>query len=303
MLIVYPSMRKEFNGRWEASRTVYDEENVCFYYRVAGQPQKGAVPGSELRQVLYRNLGQEYRDTGTSKDKNKQIADYFHLWSRDCLSKNIAKFDIDGFLADGSGNKKVLVEIKRSHQSPYIPEWYPKYDKPDYLLQFALASAIGAKLWILHHELGTENALKNVSFFEVADVFENEENTFLHFSRRIHKLPLTGEVSLDTCINDFFSETAESRNGIECPLCGSPVRNGQYGFYCSNKNDCQMKIGKVYGDCLSEEEIRRLVRGACILHCNSNANRNDSVSPMLVRRSFRSSNSQQTTNGVFWKVQ
>lgn len=302
LIIVYPSMRNEFNSRWEESRNVYDEENVCFYYKIVGQTEKGTVQGSSLRQVLYHNLGQDYHDTGTSKDKNKQIADYFHMWSRDCLSKNIAKFDIDGFLVDSSGDKKVLIEFKRSHQTPYIPEWYPKYDKPDYLLQFALASAIGAKFWLLHHELGTENELRNVSFFEITDVLENENNTFMRFSRRMHKIPLIGEVSLNTIINDFFSETNDDRGRIMCPICGRQVRSGQYGFYCCNKSNCKMTIGKVYGDCLSEDEIRTLVRGECILHHNTNTNRNYSVSPMLISYSYTPPNSQETISGFSWKV-
>lgn len=45
----------------------------------------------------------------------------------------------------------------------------------------------------------------------------------------------------------------------KCPHCGSEVRKGQYGYYCSAK--CGMNLAKVYGKILTDNQIMRLLSG------------------------------------------
>ncbi|MCD7742346.1 MAG: AAA domain-containing protein [Ruminococcus sp.] len=49
----------------------------------------------------------------------------------------------------------------------------------------------------------------------------------------------------------------------KCPRCGADVKKGRYGFFCTGK--CGMKIGKVYGEELTETEVKKLLDGKEIL--------------------------------------
>lgn len=264
-VIVYPSMRGEFEGRWEESGRKYDPERVEFYCVHSGDSiHRGTVSGAALRSVLYAFLNVSYSDNGTAKEKNKTLADYFHVWSRECLTRHIVKFDLDGFLFNEKSGKSALVEFKRSSQAPWIPEWYPQYDKPDYIMQNTFAGMIGAGFWLLHHERRAPLSEGYVSFFDIGDIDESEPEYFLRFRRRAMKLPLHGEGSLDSVIQSFVSSAGTAAtDGFCCPLCGSPIRYGQYGFYCSGKlrGSCDMNVGKHYAHVLDEPQLRSLLAG------------------------------------------
>lgn len=45
----------------------------------------------------------------------------------------------------------------------------------------------------------------------------------------------------------------------KCPHCGGEVIKGKYGWYCRNK--CGMNIGKIFGTCLADEDVRFLLAG------------------------------------------
>lgn len=265
MMIVYPAMRKEFDGRWEDSKSKYDPEQVNFYCAESLNSFAGRiVSGAGLRELIYHHLGGNYSDAGTTKEKNKKLADYFHLWSRDSLTRHIVKFDLDGFIFSAESGKTALVEFKRSTQAPWIPEWYPTYDKPDYILQYTFAQKIGAGFWLLHHEKRAPLEEGYVSFFDIDGIDRSEPEYFLHFRRRAMKIPLHGEGGLDHIIRQFIaSPDADVHQSLCCPLCGSLIRRGQYGYYCSGKASgmCSMNVGKHYNYELEKEQLRSLLKG------------------------------------------
>lgn len=45
----------------------------------------------------------------------------------------------------------------------------------------------------------------------------------------------------------------------KCPHCGSAVKKGQYGYYCTQK--CGMFLAKVYGKVLTDNQLMRLLSG------------------------------------------
>lgn len=265
VVIVYPSMRREFEGRWENSKSKYDPEQVNFYCAYPLDSFQGrTVSGTVLRSLIYDFLDVHYVDTGTAKEKNKRLADYFHMWSRDSLTRHIVKFDLDGFLFNEESGKSALVEFKRSSEFPWIPNWYPKYDKPDYILQHTFARMIGADFWLLHHERRAPLEEGYVSFFDIKEIDESEPEYFLHFKRRAMKIPLHGEKGLDSIIQRFIaSPDADVSTDLCCPLCGSSIRHGKYGYYCSGKlsGSCNMNVGKHYAYVLEEDQLRSLLAG------------------------------------------
>ena len=74
IIIVYPSLRKKYNARWEETQNIYDEEKVLFYFTSLSAAKEGSViSGKELRSRIYKFLGKEFSDCGTSKAKNKNL--------------------------------------------------------------------------------------------------------------------------------------------------------------------------------------------------------------------------------------
>lgn len=288
MVIVYPSMRKEFNNNWEKSVIRYDTDRVQFYCTESINPCTGrTVSGAELRNLIYKKLKYRYTDKGTTKEKNKRIADYFHMWSRDSLSRHIVKFDLDGFIVNAACGKDVLVEFKRSTQCPWIPEWYPKYDKPDYILQYTFAQMIGADFWLLHHEQRVLLEEGYVSFFDINGIDESKSEYFLKFRKRAMKIPLHGERGLDSIIQRFInSPTANIDNSFCCPLCGYPIKHGQYGYYCTGKSAgiCNMNVGKHFGDQLQLDKLQSLLAGNQVVY-NSDGN-SSLISPKVIKYEY-----------------
>ncbi len=45
----------------------------------------------------------------------------------------------------------------------------------------------------------------------------------------------------------------------KCPNCGSDIKNGKYGFYCTDK--CGMSVARVYGKELTEAQLINLLDG------------------------------------------
>ena len=48
----------------------------------------------------------------------------------------------------------------------------------------------------------------------------------------------------------------------ECPHCGGEVTKGKFGVYCRNK--CGMKLDIAYGKHLTDDQIRKLLKGESI---------------------------------------
>lgn len=57
----------------------------------------------------------------------------------------------------------------------------------------------------------------------------------------------------------FEKKTENSSVTGKCPKCGSEVKNGKFGYYCTNK--CGMNLSKVYGKALTDTQLQHLLDG------------------------------------------
>lgn len=210
VIIVYPSLRASFEGRWADTESVYSRKEVLFYWYDFSRANDGQVShevknGEQLKQSIYAILGVNFTDEGTGKDENSHLSDYFHFWSRQTLSRNITKMDIDGIIINNAGTKGILVEIKRSSKPP-IPYWRPKYDKSNYILECDYAKKTGALFWLLHHESRACGDGEILSFYNIIDVDEKETTNFVVSNETILQLNVSGENSLLEKISEFIND-------------------------------------------------------------------------------------------------
>ena len=65
--------------------------------------------------------------------------------------------------------------------------------------------------------------------------------------------------------NAVFEKKAEN-GGItgKCPKCGSEVKKGKFGYYCTGK--CGMNLSKVYGKVLTDVQLQHLLEGKQITY-------------------------------------
>lgn len=55
---------------------------------------------------------------------------------------------------------------------------------------------------------------------------------------------------------------AKSETNVKCPVCGSAMLNGKFGFYCSNREKCKVSVPKEYcGKTLTEKQQINLLQG------------------------------------------
>lgn len=195
--IVYPKMREQFDQCWERSVDVYPLTDVLFYIKFTGQNGMMAS-GRDLSCIFHNILGVENSDIGTSKAKNKKLADYFHLWSRCSLSRHIVKLDIDGFFLSENGDDGILIEIKRSNVNP----WAPYYDdRANYFLQDLFAKEINAKFWLLQHDKTPCSPGTRISFYDITGTDPENRKHFLTYSQAVTGLPLAAPEGMDSFDN------------------------------------------------------------------------------------------------------
>jgi len=210
VIIVYPSLRETYGGKWADTERVYNRKQVLFYWfdiskKVNGKIAHEIIKGEQLRKQIYSALEVCFTDEGTGKDENSHLSDYFHFWSRQTLSRNITKLDIDGIIINNLGNKGVLVEIKRSSKPP-IPDWKPKYDKANYKLESNYAKRIFSYFWLLHHESRPCDDDEIISFYNIVDVDEAQSVDFVISNETILEMSVAGNHSLKEKISKFINE-------------------------------------------------------------------------------------------------
>ena len=210
VIIVYPSLRETYGGKWADTERVYNRKQVLFYWfdiskKVNGKIEHEILKGEQLRKRIYSALEVCFNDEDTGKDENSHLSDYFHFWSRQTLSRNITKLDIDGIIINNLGNKGVLVEIKRSSKPP-IPDWKPKYDKANYKLESNYAKRILSYFWLLHHESRPCDDDEIISFYNIVDVDEAQSVDFIISNETILKMSVAGNQSLKEKISKFIDE-------------------------------------------------------------------------------------------------
>ena len=64
--------------------------------------------------------------------------------------------------------------------------------------------------------------------------------------------------------NSAFAKKAEDGITGKCPKCGSEVKKGKFGYYCTGK--CGMNIGKVYSKVLTDTQLKHLLEGKQITY-------------------------------------
>ena len=210
IVLLYPSLDKFRKVQWEKSEEKYAFKDVSFgIYEINSQSiQLDVMRGSSLREKLCELIGSEnIRVQGTSKAKNKSIADYFQYWSRAYMPSSLTKIDIDGGFFD-NGTNQIFVEIKRSNVPP-IPEWRPyTRDKANFRLQYDFCRETDMACWILHHDGLSSNYDDNtiISFFDVERWNDNPRNPadFFIYKQMVPELLLGGENSLDSIIRNEY---------------------------------------------------------------------------------------------------
>lgn len=206
--LVYPSLRDEFNEIWNESEMQYDRRKVLFYWYDFSKKENKKIncevfDGITLKKKIYDILEVNFTDEGTTKSENSHLSDYFHYWSRQTLSRNITKLDIDGILINNNGDKGIFIEIKRSSK-PHIPNWKPKYDKANYSLESNYANRISAYFWLLHHESRPCDEEEIISFYRIDGVNENENTDFIISGDTVLKMNVSGNNSLKSRIEQFI---------------------------------------------------------------------------------------------------
>lgn len=210
VIIVYPSLRKMYEGRWSDTESIYDRKQTLFYWLNITRKENGTIThklvnGEQLKQHIYSVLEVYYTDEGTNKDENNHLSDYFHFWSRKTLSTSITKLDIDGILVNNAGDRGVLIEIKRSSKPP-IPKWKPKYDKANYSLESNYANRILSYFWLLHHESRFCDDNEIISFYNIVKIDNTSKEDFVIATEKDLEMRVTGKDSLDEKIIKFLNE-------------------------------------------------------------------------------------------------
>lgn len=211
IVILYPSLSAMRDCQWTNTESQYPFDKIRFLLVVIKKeenPIVEALDGKMLKERLCSLIGTENIEIcGTSKEKNKTIADFFHYWSRQYLPSALTKLDIDGGFFN-NGTDQIFVEIKRSNKPP-IPKWRPYFkDKPNYRLQYSFCAETGIECWILHHDglskVCTEDTV--ISYFNVGGWEENPKRAreFLLYRDMILQLRLKGEYSLDSILRKTY---------------------------------------------------------------------------------------------------
>ena len=90
---------------------------------------------------------------------------------------------------------------------------------------------------------------------------EDVENTFLQKMEESVEIIKNGEVATFESSTGKGGKTSTSVGN--CPNCKSPVKDGQYGLYCSGK--CGITFGKVFGKTLTKKEWEKALKGERLL--------------------------------------
>lgn len=203
--IVYPSFDKYKLKEWHGLEKKYPFSEVKFFYKdFTCGGKSGLVSGESLRKEIHHLLSISNQRIGTNKEENRQIADYFHYWSRNYLSPEIVKNDVDGGFFDSQTSESVLIEIKRSNK-PQLEKWWPyKEDRANYYMEFQFCSKNNLHYWILHHTGKNKiDSNSRISFFDVNNVdpqcatshFITVNNSYC--KDQIEIMPLSGRNSLE----------------------------------------------------------------------------------------------------------
>lgn len=128
-------------------------------------------------------MGMNCSDAGTNKDKNKSLADVFHIWSRAKLSSKLVKQDFDAIYQNQ--NRFTMIEVKRS-PTKTIQSWSPyKNDCRNYDIQHQFAKIINAPFYTFHHNGGDCKDSANIGCYRIIDVNLKNKHRWLNYKKSI----------------------------------------------------------------------------------------------------------------------
>jgi hypothetical protein len=114
-------------------------------------------------------------------NKDSQVNDRFHIWSRDTFDGiNVKKVDLD-MVVFNNNTISTIIEIKRSKKEK-VGKWQPyvnptkSNDIPNYLMTMSLCNQLGCILYVVHHEILGSGILKGT---DLIDIFTYYPNNFL----------------------------------------------------------------------------------------------------------------------------
>lgn len=82
-------------------------------------------------------------------------------------------------------------------------------------------------------------------------------NFYDYLEKTIAMLKMSGDP-----IKRSFAPAAKAEVSAKCPVCGSTMLNGKFGFYCSNREKCKVSVPKEYcGKALTEKQQLNLLQG------------------------------------------
>ena len=132
---------------------------------------------------LYSLMKMECSDEGTKKEKNKHLADVFHIWSRSKLSSRLVKQDFDAIY--NNQDDFVMIEVKRS-PAKTIEAWSPyRADGRNYDIQNQFAKMIHAAFFTFHHNGGDCNGSTRIGCYKILEVDMNQQENWIGYEKSI----------------------------------------------------------------------------------------------------------------------
>lgn len=152
-------------------------------YPVNKQEQAVIYKSSDFVSYLYDMMGVRYTDAGTDKEKNKSVADLFHVWSRAKLSSHIVKQDFDAIYHNGT--QFAMIEVKRS-PTKTLAAWAPySNDKRNYDIQNQISKMLHAPFYTLHHNGGPCDGATPIGCYHVLDVNLRKCESWIQYRKSI----------------------------------------------------------------------------------------------------------------------
>ena len=182
-------------------------------YPTSGQEQAVVYKSDAFVSYLYRTMGVQYTDSGTDKEKNKRLADVFHVWSRAKLSAHIVKQDFDAIYHNQDRFK--MIEVKRSPKRS-LSVWAPySNDKRNYDIQSQISKMLHAPFYTLHYNGGPCDGSTPIGRYLISNVDLQNTDSWIQYDKSI----VTAGEMVQT-LNQEQTAGGKSTKYVECKTNG-----------------------------------------------------------------------------------
>lgn len=150
----------------------------------AGENEHPTIYGSnDFVKYIYKLMGLNCSDSGTNKQKNKSLADVFHVWSRSKLSSRLVKQDFDAIFRDH--DHFAMIEVKRS-PTISIESWSPfRNDIRNYDIQNQFSKIINAPFYTFHYNGGDCKDSTKVGCYKISGVNIKDRYRWMNYKKTI----------------------------------------------------------------------------------------------------------------------